>query len=195
MEAWYRSHEARLPVTTQSTVVWPTNNSFFAELSLPERTRQILRYDEGRDASWTDADGARWQAIFLRWNPGSTAAFLANNHTPEICVTAAGRKLISSSELKWFDVNGLKMPFRAYTFADAGGRLHVFYCLWNDRANGQSFATASLDYQRRLKSVLSGQRNSGQRSIELAVSGVEDSAAAENRARVELKKIVAVKKW
>jgi exosortase len=195
VEAWYRSHEARLPVTTQWTVVWPTNNPLVAELSLPERTRQILRYDEGRDASWTDADGARWQAIFLRWNPGSTAAFLANNHTPEVCVTAAGRKLISSSELKWFDVNGLKMPFRAYTFGDEGGTLRVFYCLWNDRANGQTFATASLDYQRRLKSVLSGQRNSGQRSIELAVSGVDDSAAAENRARVELKKIVAVKKW
>jgi exosortase len=193
VEWWYRSHETRLPPAPQWTVTWPQNNPTFKELPLPERARQILRYDEGRSAEWQE-NGAGWQAIFLRWNPGRTAVHLAQNHTPEVCLTAAGHTLATVSETDWLDVRGLRLPFTACEVTDAPRKFYVFYCLWDDRASAQGFGTTFLTYGNRLAPVLAGLRNPGQRSLEIAVGGVENSSAAENAVREELEKIITTAK-
>lgn len=192
VEAWYRSHEARVPAAAQWTVSWPAGSPAFKELPLAERTRQILRYDEGRCASWQE-DNLTWQAVFLRWKPGRTAIHLAQNHTPEVCMTAAGYKLEAISPQEWFDVNGLRMPFLAYQVTDAPRPFFVFYCLWDDRATAQGFATMSLTYGNRLAPVLAGLRNPGQRSLEIAVTGPDTAADAEADLRAELQNLIASK--
>jgi exosortase len=189
VEGWYRSHEKRLPSTVQWTIAWPVSNSAFKELPLPEQTRQILRYDEGRSGAWPEG-GLTWQAVFLRWKPGRTAIHLAQNHTPEICMTAAGHRLKSLSSQEWLDVNGLRMPFLAYQVTDAPQPFFVFYCLWDDRASTQGFQTMGLTYGNRLASVLAGLRNPGQRSLEIAVNGPASAAEAETDLQTELKKLV-----
>jgi len=188
--AWYGWHEAKLPPPQQWTVLWPTNNSTFQPLPLTDTARQILRYDEGRGGAWRDGDGD-WQAIFLRWNPGSAAMHLAQNHTPEVCLTAAGYKLEVISELEWFDVDGLHLPFGVYQVADAPQPFFVFYCLWDDRAAEQTFQTMSLTYGNRLAPVLAGLRNPGERSLEIAVTGVGDAPGAEAAVKAELPKLVS----
>jgi exosortase/archaeosortase family protein len=189
VEAWYRSHEARVPAAAQWTVAWPVDNPAFKELPLADRTRQILRYDEGRNASWRE-DNLTWQAIFLRWKPGRTAIHLAQNHTPEVCMTAAGHTLSAISPQEWFEVNGLRMPFLAYQVTDAPRPFFVYYCLWDDRAGAQGFETMSLTYGNRLASVLAGLRNPGQRSLEIAVSGPDNAAEAGTAVREELEKLI-----
>jgi hypothetical protein len=189
VEAWYRWHEARVPAATQWTVAWPTNDASFKELPLAGITRQILRYDEGRCAAWEEG-GLKWQAVFLRWKPGRTAIHLAQNHTPAVCMTAAGHTLNAISPQEWFEVNGLRMPFLAYQVTDAPRPFFVFYCLWDDRASAQGFETMSLTYGNRLAPVLAGLRNPGQRSIEIAVSGPDNAAEAEADLRAELEKLI-----
>jgi hypothetical protein len=156
------------------------------------RTQQILRYNEGRSAAWTENDVA-WQAIFLRWNPGRMAVHLAQNHTPEVCMTAAGHTLTTISEREWFDVRGLRLPFLICEVTDVPRPYFVFYCLWDDRASAQGQKTMSLTFGNRLAPVLAGLRNPGQRSLEIAVSGVADTADAENALREQLQKLVVVK--
>jgi exosortase len=190
VEWWYRSHETRLPLAPQWTVAWPSDNPTFKELPLPDRTRQILRYDEGLSAAWQE-NGIVWQAIFLRWNPGRTAVHLAQNHTPEVCLTAAGHTLAMISEMDWFDVRGLRLPFIAYKVTDTPRPFYVFYCLWDDRASAQGLGTMLLTYGNRLAPVLVGLRNPGQRSLEIAVGGVAGFSAAETAVREELEKIVS----
>jgi exosortase/archaeosortase family protein len=192
VEAWYRSHEAHVPAAAQWTVAWPVNNPAFKELPLPEQTRQILRYDEGRSASW-EASGFKWQAVFFRWKPGRTAIHLAQNHTPEICLTGAGYTLNAISPQEWFEVNGLRMPFLAYQVTDAPQPFFVFYCLWDDRANAQGFETMGLTYGNRLAPVLAGQRNPGQRSLEIAVTGPDNAAEAEAAVHAELERLITSK--
>ena len=192
IEAWYRWHEARVPVAAQWTVVWPTNSPAFKELPPGERTLQILRYDEGRSASWQEGDFS-WQAVFLRWKPGRTAIHLAQNHTPEICLTAAGHTLNAISPQEWFEADGLRMPFLAYQVTDAPQAYYVFYCLWDDRAGAQGFGTMTLTYGNRLAPVLAGLRNPGQRSLEIAVSGPASAAEAEAAVQSELEKLILSK--
>ena len=189
VEAWYRWHETRVPAAAQWTVAWPTNDASFKELPLAGITRQILRYDEGRCAAWEEG-GLKWQAVFLRWKPGRTAIHLAQNHTPAVCMTAAGHTLNVISPQEWFEVNGLRMPFLAYRVTDAPQPFFVFYCLWDDRASAQGFETMELTYGNRLAPVLAGQRNPGQRSLEIAVSGPANAAEAEAAVRAELEKLI-----
>jgi exosortase/archaeosortase family protein len=124
VEFWYRSHEARLPVALQWTIAWPTNNPTFKEMPLADATRQILRFNEGCSVAWTE-NNLDWQAIFLRWNPGQTAIHLAQNHTPEVCMTAAGHTLTTNSEREWFDVGGLRLPFLVCEVTDV--RVHFTF--------------------------------------------------------------------
>jgi exosortase len=193
VEMWYRLHEGRLPPAVEWTVAWPTDNPTLREVPLPERTKQILRYDEGQRATWREGD-VRWQAVYLRWKAGRTAAHLARNHTPEVCLTAAGHRITAVSGLRWVEVLGLRLPFHAFTVETAAGPRHVFYCLWEDRAADRGFETLSLTYGRRLAAVLAGHRNLGQRSLEIAVGEIETLQMAEKLISQSLSDLVRLAK-
>ncbi len=190
VEGWYRWHERRLPPAAQWTMAWPTNNPTFQTVVLPDRTRQLLRYDEGQSVTWKTEDLA-WQAVFLRWNPGRTALHLAQNHTPEICMTSAGHPLTTISERTWFAADGLRLPFIVYTITDTPTPVYVFYCLWDDRTSAQGRGTLALNYGSRLAPVLAGLRNPGQRSLEIALTGNLEAAQAEAAFQNQLQKIIS----
>jgi hypothetical protein len=173
-EAWYRWHERNLPAPVTWSLELPRDNSTLRDLPFSDKTRQFLRFDEGLNATWQEPDGTKWQGIFLRWDPGRIAVHLAKTHTPQACLPASGREIVRESKLQFAEVNGLNLPFRTYTVQDQGGTLHVFYCLWEDRQDNRAFGPESLSYGNRLAPVLAGRRNSGQRSVELAVWGIDD---------------------
>lgn len=189
VQGWYRWHAARLPAAVTWTVHWPVTTPGFKELPVPEVTRQILRYDEGRSAAWS-ADGLDWQVVFLRWNPGQTAVHLAKNHTPNVCLTAAGHTLKIVSPEVWLEVDGLRLPFSVNQVMDSARPLFVYYCLWDDHSRAEGFATMSLTLGNRLAPVLAGLRNPGQRSLEILVAGPDSAAAAETAVGDELKKLI-----
>ena len=190
VEGWYRWHERRLPPATHWTMAWPTNNPTFKNASLPEKARQILRYDEGRSVAWA-AEGVEWQAVFLRWKPGRTALHLAQNHTPEVCLTAAGHTLKTLSDRTWFTVGGVRLPFIVYAVENTSKPVYVFYCLWDDRASVQGRGTLSLNYGNRLAPMLQGLRNPGQRSLEIALTGNLEATQAEAALQSQLEKIIS----
>ena len=184
-EAWYRAHESNLPPPLTWTFVAPADNPTLEPVQLAERSRRLLRFDHCLSVAWqTETPGpvtippiARWQAIFLRWNPRHSAAYLAQAHTPETCVTGAGRHLIASSSLQVGLPNGLVLPFRAYLFQDGPEILHVWHCLALPAALP---APPAMD---RLWAVRHGLRNCGQRSLEIALWGVPDDAQADRQFR------------
>ena len=189
VEAWYRWHELRLPPAAQWTMAWPTNNPTFKTSTLADRARQILRYDEGQSVAWS-TDGLEWQAVFLRWNPGRTPVHLAQNHTPAVCMTAAGHALTTLSEREWFEAGGLRLPFIVYSIENTSRPVYVFYCLWDDRASAQGRGTLTLNYGSRLAPVWLGLRNPGQRSLEIALSGDLDASQAEAALQFQVQNII-----
>jgi hypothetical protein len=193
-ELWYRSHEWRVSENPAWHVEFPRDNPTFRELPFSDKTKQFLRYDEGCNGTWQQAGEQRWQAIFFRWNPGRIAVHLAKSHTPEVCLTAAGRELVSQSGLRAVPVHGIQLPFRSYVVKDENGSLHIFYCLWEDRASAQSFRTTRMTYASRLAPILAGRRNSGQRSLEVAIWGIADQDEADAALARELEKLIKVAK-
>jgi exosortase len=191
-EIWYRLREHQLPLPVTWHIELPRTRTGFRELPFAPVSRQLLRFDEGLNASWWTAGGLRCQAIFLQWNPGRIAPSLARNHTPADCLLAAGGKLVDEMALRSVFVHGLELPFRGYIAWDELGPIYVFYCLWEDRARVRAFEPEWLTYGKRLNAVLAGQRNSGQRSIELAFWGAEDESVAQSALESALNEIVVV---
>ncbi|MCX6905768.1 MAG: hypothetical protein NTW03_20260 [Verrucomicrobia bacterium] len=84
------------------------------------------------------------------------------------------------------------MPFRSYLVEEGGHQLHVFYCHWEDRGQGQGFQRTHLTYGTRLEHVLAGRRHLGQRSLELIFSGLPKERTVEEVIQAQLEKLVRV---
>jgi hypothetical protein len=193
VEVWFRMHEWNQPANQRWTVALPTNDDTYEEIPFSETVKQQLRFSEAKNGRWRSEDGACWQAVFLRWSPGRIAAHLAQGHTPETCLPASGRKLLSMSPIKTIEVHGLRLPFREYILEEAGQTIHVFYCLWQDRADKQMFESVDLLAVRsRLSGIWTGRRNLGQRSLELVVRELKDDVAVQDAVRRQLQKIVVI---
>ena len=187
---WYRFHEQSLPSPVRWRVAVPQLQSACRQLGMSQDSSRILRFDDALNLAFEGPGELRCQLIYLQWNPGRTAARLAHNHTPSDCLIAAGAELLSQSEIKLLPAAGLLLPFRAYTARTQTGIIHLFYCLWEDRAPGSPFAGSWLTYRSRLDSVLAGRRNSGQRALQFAVWGAPNETQAEAALRELLPKMI-----
>jgi exosortase len=189
VQSWYGRHESKVVAGPTWTVECPAQTAGYREIPFSENVNRMLRFDEGRNAIWPVGD-MRTQIIFLRWDPGRVAVHLARSHTPEVCLTMAGHKLAGGLESRTIPVGDLALPFDVYHAANEG--LWVYYCLWEDGFSGSANATERLTYQNRLRPVLEGRRNRGQRSLEIAIWSNADAEEVHSRVTALVQSIVRV---
>ncbi|HTL54116.1 MAG TPA: exosortase/archaeosortase family protein [Candidatus Limnocylindrales bacterium] len=192
-ELWYRAHEATLPPPITWSIAPPREDAAIVEKPLAPRAKQLLRFDETLNASWEESGGRTWQAIFLRWKPGRVAGRLAKDHTPAICLSAVGRDLLApvQEELVWLP--GLQLHALIYSASDPiQGKVHILFCLQEERGAGEFDLKPSSLWEERLAPVLAGRRNSGLRSLELAVWGIQDDEEAKKALLAETRNIIRV---
>jgi exosortase/archaeosortase family protein len=195
VESWYRIHENRSSTLPEWAVSWPPPQAGFQELSIPSVSRDLLKFDEGHAGIWSSESGAEWQAYYLRWLPGRLAISAARSHNPSICLAASGKVLNQLDQDRVpIRIGPIVFPFRRYEFTEVGHVVRVFHCLWEERAAGAYFdfdPNLSL-WQLRLRPVLEGRRNCGQRSLEFLIRGIEDAEAAETALIAQLRTMIKV---
>jgi len=192
-EAWFRKHESRLPAPITWNAAAPPEATALELKPLSAKAKQSLRFDSGRDLTWHDAAGRKWQAIFLYWAPGRVAARLANDHTPTICLRASGRSLLAQTKQNIVSVAGLQMQVHFCAATDQRfGKVHVLYCLREDRSDDEYHSTPPSIWRQRLEPVLTGRRNCGQRSLELAVWGIDNETEARKQLIQQMQRIVCI---
>jgi len=190
VEFWYGRNESSTNTRATWSVRFPADASKFKEMPFDPTVVRMLRFDEGRNAAWAGLDGSRYQGIFLHWKPGRIAVHLARSHTPEVCLTASGRKLSPGAESQTVVIDGLPLKFDVYHAEKEG--LWVYYCLWEDGVSSDSNETERLTYGNRLRPVMEGRRNSGQRSLEIAVWSPESAAEIHSKMAQLLQTLVQV---
>ena len=198
-DGWYRAHERNLVTSVRWEVQWPETAPGFHEMKITQDVRRILRFDEGRAASWkwspessvetTQPVGLRTTTCslyFFRWNPGENSALIANLHRPDVCLPAVGWTQVADTGVKNYPVaSELALPFRHFEFRHGTPEnptqqtAHAFYCLWEDRAVSPSAAGSKLPLMasspstwtrsERLRAVLEGHRHLGQQVMEFVV--------------------------
>jgi hypothetical protein len=145
-------------------------------MPIADTTRAILRYDEASSAAWEDPRAIRWWTFFGYWRPHRTALQLVRSHSPEICLPAAGRTFVQERPAIEVETEVLPLRFRVYEFEQRDRPLFVFVCIQEDKATQSRGAPESNDWntRSRLLAVWKGQRNLGQRLLEIAVTGFDD---------------------
>ncbi len=178
-ETWYRSHEAHLIPSDRWTMAWPANCPRFQKGKLPDASLAMLRCSNSESASWKDEDGNQWSAFFLRWEPGRNSEQLAKGHRPEICLPAAGLRLVDDLGEIGLQPNGIEMYFRHMRFESGGRLLHVFYTLCSDFGVPNEKPMLEDGTQAsRLQAVRAGKRNLGQQVLEIAIQGPDSDDEA-----------------
>lgn len=185
-EFWYRGHERMLAEHPAWTVRWPGEHGVIA---IPEATRAMLRYSDAASATWSDDTRATWWGFFARWAPGRTALQLVRSHSPEVCLPAIGRTFVRELSPVTLGSGPVELHFRVYEFAQQGQPLFIFVAVQEDKFfAGETGSAQDWNARGGLRAVLRGQRNLGQRLLELAVAGAADfpraRAAADKTVRL-----------
>jgi hypothetical protein len=183
-EFWFRLHEKNEARVAEWAFNWPVDNPTFRQTEISEAVRGLMRSNKAEAGSWQEADGSQWQVFYFRWLPARwlynrVKVQIAKTHSPERCIPATGAALRSDLGSSILGITrDLQLPFRRYSFEVRGGPLHVFFLLAEDT---ETDAPPNLrrNHWQRLVAGLSGSRNYGQRSLEVAVWGYEDAQSAE----------------
>jgi exosortase len=136
VEVWFRPTEARATTKSNWSLRLPTEQLEFREPPIRDGVRAMLRYDEGKQAEWREANGRPWQLYYLRWFPAHTryraveAAEQAQGHRPDVCLELAGMSLQKNFGSQLRQVNGVTLLATVEKFSDRGRPLHVLSCYW-----------------------------------------------------------------
>jgi exosortase len=140
-----------------------------------------LRYDTAIGATWTDASRI-WSLYFFDWDFGPMFSRVsAQNHRPDICLPATGLELQKDRGKLTFRVDGVSLPFHAYSFKAGKEMLFVYHGVWPFRSDRglHRGPLAEGKHAASLQSVLWRERRMGQQSAELFVTGCADATEAD----------------
>lgn len=191
-EFWYRHHERQLVERPRWHAQWPSGNDTLFPVPIAETTRLILHYDEAGSAAWEDPRGVRWWSFFARWKPARTALQLVRSHSPEICLPAIGRTFRSERPPLTMQAGSISLDFRVYEFEEAQRPLFVFVTIQDDKYQASTSKAGPEEWNTRgrLLAAWRGQRNLGQRLLEIAVTGFDDYERAREAAAKTVNGIV-----
>ena len=190
VEIWYRVHEHRLVARERWSVQWPENAPGFRQIPINQEVKSILRFDEGRQVSWSipaappSQPAANAMLFFFRWEPGTGTILRARSHRPDICLPSVGWRQTGDYGVRDYRVNEkLTLPFRHFAFALQDAKrgsvvAHAFFCIRENKVqpDARPFGAGSVsgpewDRSDRMRVVREGLRNPGQQVMQLVLIG------------------------
>jgi exosortase len=185
VEAWYRHRESAMLESPGWTVSHAADGASAQDEPLADEIRGKLGYDTGFQRTWTGDGGSRFHMIYLRWEPSRKSAATTTPHLPELCQAAIGRKVVSKSEEFVTDIHGIPIRYHLYEIEAGARKIHLLYVPNDDRAGSQLLTRYEIQAEttadsrwKRIRFALEGRRNTGQRSLQLALIGGEDADTA-----------------
>jgi exosortase/archaeosortase family protein len=192
VQLWYRHLESHISPGPAWSLNFPQDNATLKDLPIDAATRNLLRFDEGRQAGWTESDGTQWQVFYFSWLPGRVAGYLAKRHTPEICLQATGLKMLSGPELTVMNINGVELPIRCYVFETDNGVIQVFHCRWEAGVKSSAYVEQESTRFNLVRGIWAGRGDKGQKVLEVIISGMDDPSQAKAALMRQLKRLIKV---
>jgi exosortase len=194
VQSWYFYLESGFKPGPNWSVAFPKENPTLKEVVIDATTRNLLRFDEGKEETWENPDGTHWQSFYCMWLPGRVAGYLAKRHTPEICLPATGQTLRFGPELMVVNVHGVELPVRRYVFGEPGHSLQVFHCRWEAGSNSQNYAVHDSARFNLVRGIWAGRGKHGQRVLEVIITGIEDPELAKQAFLSQLENLIQVER-
>lgn len=169
-EGWFRAHETAAPAAPAWSLDWDALPGS-VERVIPDKVRAVLRYDEAVCRAWADALGRFWMVYEIEWKPARTGAQLARSHSPDICLPAAGAVLLDVGTPRVHRAGPVALSVTPYTFQLGGGRVEVFFTVWEHAPTTGGETASVYDHAARWRAVREGRRNRGQTVLHATLAG------------------------
>jgi len=189
---WYHIRESQIKPGPAWAVRLPESNPSFKSMLFTHDEHELLRFDDGKQGQWQEPDGTTWQAFYFDWRPGRVAGYLAKRHTPDICLSATGLKMVSGPTPAGLEVHGVYLPMRSYVFESSNGKLQVFQCHWEPGVNAV-YAEESGRFNL-VRGIWAGRGNKGQKVLEVIITGYDDPEQARQALVRQLDALISVEK-
>lgn len=193
VEWWYRIHDTQARNARHVAIQWPTFNTTFTPIDVPDRVRDITLCSDARSGRWKEPDASEWTLSTLHFGGGvKGTSQWAPMHTPDICFPAAGMPLQRAHPTTRIAVRGGAFRFQCWEFRRKNAPLFVFYARHNE--GGNDVTDAFLQDTFGVNRALQGQRNLGQQTVEFALTGYPDYESALQALKQKLPGLVELKK-
>ncbi|MCZ6673199.1 MAG: exosortase/archaeosortase family protein, partial [Verrucomicrobia bacterium] len=191
-EAWYRSREKNLIDSTPFTIQFPESAKYYQEDEFSDITKTILKFNNGKGASWEGTRGDFWRMYLLEWDPKRVSKKLVSAHTPEVCYPAAGFNMESYLGNEMITTNGVSINFRTYLFRHEDKYFYVFHGVWEEKVSyvDLQMETEPLSRRQRIKTVTEGKRNLGQKILGVSIIGPKTLEEAKSKLIEALSSII-----
>ena len=189
---WYHIRESQIKPGPAWAVKLPENTPSYRSMPFTPDEHELLRFDDGKQGQWQEPDGTTWQAFYFDWRPGRVAGYLAKRHTPDICLSATGLKMVSGPTPAGLEVHGVYLPMRSYVFESSNGKLQVFQCHWEPGVNAV-YAEESGRFNL-VRGIWAGRGNKGQKVLEVIITGYDDPEQARQALVRQLDALISVEK-
>jgi exosortase len=172
-------------------ILWAINPSTMPNLKkqpIPERVQSILRFDEGLLLQSQNTAGPQLWVYALTWKRGSSGTPLARYHSPEVCLPAAGFKLLERPR-EFSSAGGPGVPFKISKYEWLRSPVYVFssfYSVDGERPI-ERMDQFDLTWSKRLQAGWQGRRPGTQQVFQVVLSGV----ASQSEAEAEFQKCMA----
>ena len=193
-QGWYGWREKSAPHYPTWTVAWPVDADGFRATPIPVAVHDELRDEASMAAQWRDAAGWRWSGLWIRYHADAAGKVVFESHNPNLCLPAAGWRAQGGDESFCMQVGEVNLAVQARAFTTGTSTAYVFWMPYLDRGmlagadRLRGIYGHSLDAWRQgnypwLMDVWTGCRGADAETLELAVTGPSDCAAAEQAFR------------
>lgn len=190
VKSYYWYQEARKPPLPALEVKWPEGPGLTVELSeIPENITEILACDFGTRADLVWANGLEAAITHYGYTGEDRMASVTSfGHSPEICMTAAGARLVRQYEDLEVEVAGRAWPMKNYDFVFERGaqaqNVRVFWLVWEPQKMGIAGEIAgNVTWSNQWALVKSGRRNFARQVILIYFAGEIPDSLLQERVR------------
>lgn len=168
VEGYYRWQESRTQALPELALQWDEARSLSVQSApIPEAVQDVLKYDYGTQVHLSWDDGLTASALHYGYTGDNKIDSVSSfGHSPEICVTAMGGRLVSRKEPLELLLNGIPWQMEHLEFAFGSpdqaipATMQVFWLVWEPHNMGVAAAELkSLSWRNQLKLVRHGRRD------------------------------------
>lgn len=193
---WYKEPEAEGPSWAINLEDLRGQAFEYVKKPIPEYVSDALGYDYGENFEIVgDGDIRLGQAWYYGFNGSDIRKSLgAYSHTPDICMTGSGAKMLSKGSRYEVDMGVFSIPFQHFVFGFSNGeRSQVFWCMWDDVFDGDGSRALEDDSRRSIKiqSILKGVNSHKRRVLLVGLVG-DDSRWAKEELRKVVRELVVI---
>lgn len=177
-EVWFRIHDLPSGRGWEWEISRRVGVPGVSDVPIAPGTLRMMFYPEGFSEKWIGSSKETAQSFFLSWPAGRTALQSVRMHSPEVCLSNIGMRMEGALDDAEFGSPAGMIRLHGWLFSQHGRPVYVFHAIMEQGSASSERESVDDSLKARLRNVVQGKRNRGQRMVEVAFWNLPSEDAA-----------------